>query len=186
MSDLLDWFTPTRWIILGVLAIAQLASFVGYGEWRASQATTAVTNRYEAAIGKQKVEAAGLLAIETRKVLDLERQLGAIRAAQEKTDADNARTVDALRADLRRQSRAGGGPGLRDPFAAGCGGGGGGAQAATAADARAGAADRAEAGRALSAELEEFLIEQAAAADAINIAYASCRADSQALRAQAP
>jgi hypothetical protein len=186
MSNLLDWFTPTRWIVLGVLALGLISAVVGYGEWRASSARTAERQRWELAIGRQKVEAAQLLATETRKVLDLERRLTAALAAQEKTDADNARTVEALRADLRRKSRAGGGPGLRDPFAAGCGGGGGGSQAAAPADAGAGAADRAEAGRALSAELEGFLIEQAAAADAINIAYASCRADSQAVRAQAP
>lgn len=185
MGALLEWFTPARWIVLCVLALAMISAFVGYGEWRASSARTAERQHWELAIGRQKTEAATLLASETRKVLELERRLTAALAAQEKTDADNARTVEALHADLRRLARAGGGPGLRDPFAAGCGGGGGGSQAATAAAAGAGAADRPEAGRALSAELEGFLIEQAAAADAINIAYASCRADSQALRAQA-
>jgi len=182
MSDLLDWFTPTRWIILVVLAIALLASFVGYGELRASQARTAERQHWELAIGRQKTEAATLLASETRKVLDLERRLTAALAAQEKTDADNAKTVATLREDLRRKSRAAGGPGLRDPFAAGCGGGGGGAQVAAAADAHDRAADRAEAGRLLSVELESFLLEQAASADEVNLAYASCRSDSINIR----
>jgi hypothetical protein len=138
------------------------------------------------ALQKQKTEAARILAAETNKVLDVERQLGAARAAQEENDADNAQTIRALREDLRRQSRAAGGPGLRDPHAAGCGGGGGGAPGPAAAGAHGGAADPAQAGGLVSQPLEELLLELADAGDAINIAYASCRADSQAVRGRAP
>lgn len=180
--NILDWFNPTRWIVLGVVVLAVLASFVGYGEWRASSAEAAESQRWELEVGRMKVEAAGLLATETRKVLALERQLGAVRAAQEKTDAENSKTVAALREDLRRKSRAAGGPGLRDPFAAECGGGGGSAEGAAAAGADGGGADATETGRLLSAELEGFLIDRLSEADDINIAYASCRADSQAVR----
>jgi len=186
MNAILDWLTPTRWIVLGVVILAVLASFVGYGEWRANSAEKAEAQRWEVAIGRQKTEAAGLLASETLKVLELERQLGAARAAQEKTDAENAKTVAGLRADLRAKSRAAGGPGLRDPFAAGCGGGGGDTQGPAAAGADGGAADRAQAGGLVSQPLEELLLELADAGDEINIAYASCRADALTIRAPPP
>jgi hypothetical protein len=137
---------------------------------------------FKLAVQKQKTAAAQTLAAETNKVLDLERQLGAARAAQEENDADNAQTVAALREGLRAKSRAAGGPGLRDPFAARCGGGGGGAPVAAAAGADRGAADAAEAAGLVSQPLEDLLLELADAGDAINNAYISCRADSQAVR----
>ena len=134
------------------------------------------------AILVQKKEAAAKLAAEIGKVLKLEHELGAARAAQETRDAENKKTVAGLRADLRKRSRAAGGPGLRDPWAAGCGSGGGGATPAAAAGADLGAGDAAgEAGR-LSSELEGLLLERFERAEAINVAYISCRADSLKLR----
>ena len=82
-ANILGWFNPTRWIILGVIVLALLASVIGYGEWRASSATASERQRWELAIGKQKTEAATKLGNETRRVLELERQLNAALAAQE-------------------------------------------------------------------------------------------------------
>jgi len=135
------------------------------------------------AIQKQKTEAANKLATETGKVLKLERELGAARAQQEKADADNAKTIQNLRADLRRNSRAAGGAGLRDPWSARCGGGGGGPAAPTAPAANSGGADPAEAGRVLSERFEGMLLDWAESADTINAAYIACRADAVNLRA---
>lgn len=174
-----------RLIIAAVLAVLIVAAVLWYGEWRADKREAEVSQRYELAINKQKAEAAALLAKETARVLALERQLNAARAAQEKTDAANAKTVADLRADLRARSRAAGGPGLRDPFA-GRGIGSGGAQGAAAPGAGGGAANPAQAPGLLSAELEGFLLARFAEADALNIAYASCRADSEAVRAVPP
>lgn len=119
------------------------------------------------------------LANETAKVLKLTRELIAARAAQEKADADAKNTVDGLREDLRRRSRAGGGVGLRDPNATACGGG---TPSAAGPAAPGGGAHAAEASGVLSAELEGLLLRLAGEADDINIAYASCRADAVTLR----
>lgn len=135
------------------------------------------------AIQKQKTEAANKLAAETGKVLKLERELGAARAQQEKADADNAKTIQNLRADLRRNSRAAGGPGLRDPWSARCGGGGGSPAAPAAPAANGGGTDPADAGRLLSPELEGLLLDRLEKADTINAAYIACRADAVNLRA---
>lgn len=186
MNAILDWFTPTRWIILGVVVLAVLGSFVGYGEWRASSATAAENQRWEGAVSKLKAAAATELGAEIRKTLEAERKLSAALAAQEKTDADNAKTVADLRADLRAKSRAAGGPGLRDPFAAGCGGGGGGAPGAAVAGADSGAADAAASTGLLSEPLEQLLLKITSEADEVNLAYISCRADSQAVRGKPP
>lgn len=182
--NILDWFNPTRWLILGGIVLALGAGVLGYGEWRASNATEAADQRWEAAVSKLKADAATQLGAETRKTLEAERKLTAALAAQENTDADNAQTVAALREDLRRKSRAAGGPGLRDPFAAGCGGGGGDAGGPVTANAVDRGEDPALPGRLLSPELEGLLIDRLTRADQINVAYASCRADSQAVRAK--
>lgn len=184
MSDFLDWLSPKHWIVLGLVALALITGFVGYGELRASQAEEATSARYEAAIAQLKVKAAGELAAETRKVLEAERRLAAAVAAQEDQDAKNRNTV----ADLQRRLRAAAGAGqrLRDPNAAGCGSGGGGAASAAAAHADDRAADAPETGGLLSAQLTGLLERLTREADEINAAYISCRADAQAVRAAAP
>lgn len=120
------------------------------------------------------------LAAAHSEVRVLEDDLREARDAQERKDADAQETIAGLREDLRRRARAAGGPGLRDPYAPACPAG----EPADPAGATAvaGGADPAGAGRSLSAELEGFLIERFTRADTINIAYASCRADSIGLR----
>ena len=139
------------------------------------------------AVEAQKEQAAKLLAAKTAEAEAIQLKLATALALQEKTDEANKKTVADLRAEMRRNSRAAGGPGLRDPWvrpsAAGCGRGGGSAQPQDPAAARDRAEDGAEAAGVLSQEFERLLLDQAEAADAINIAYIACRADALSLRA---
>ncbi len=124
-----------------------------------------------------RTDHATALAQETGKVLATERKLGAALATQEKKDADAQKTVADLRADLRALSRAAGG--LRDPNATACRHP---AAGETAAGAGPGANDASQAGGLLSEPLEKLLLTDSADADAINIAYASCREDAMNVR----
>ena len=136
------------------------------------------------AVEAQKEQAAKLLAAKTAEAEAIQLKLATALALQEKTDEANKKTVADLRAEMRRNSRAAGGPGLRDPFAApkrGCGGGSAQPQDPAAAPDRAG--DGAETAGVLSQEFERLLLDQAEAADAVNIAYIACRADALSLRA---
>lgn len=168
------------WLWAALLAAAMLANCNTLRQRDGARLEVATLT---AAIEKQKAEAAQTLAAETGKVLKLERELGAARAQQEKADADNAKTIQGLRADLRRTSRAAGGPGLRDPWAPRCGGGSGSPAAPTPLAADSGGTDPAEAGRVFSSQLEGLLLSLAEDADAVNLAYIACRADAVNLRA---
>lgn len=136
-------------------------------------------------IERNKGDAARELAAQIENTRLAEKALQANKDAQELRDAQ-AKTVSD---DLRRQLRTAAGPAgrLRDPNATACvggGGGSGGAQGGVTATADTGAADGPEAGGLLSAELTEFLLGQAVAADAINDAYASCKSTLTAQRAK--
>jgi len=136
------------------------------------------------AVEAQKEQAAKLLAAKTAEAEAVQLKLAHALALQEKTDEANKKTVADLRAEMRRNSRAAGGPGLRDAWAAprrGCGGSGAQSQDPAATQDRAG--DTADAAGVLSQEFERLLLDQAEAADAINIAYIACRADALSLRA---
>lgn len=136
------------------------------------------------AVEAQKEQAAKLLAAKTTEADAIQLKLANALALQEKTDEANKKTVADLRAEMRRNSRAAGGPGLRDPFVAhrrGCSGGSAQPQDSAAAQDRAG--NDAEAAGVLSPEFERLLLDQAETADAINIAYIACRADALSLRA---
>lgn len=180
-----DFLNPGRWLLLLAACAALIAG--GYalvdhiGDVREAQ----VDARWKAAVDKQKVEAAGKLADETGKVLKIERELGAARAAQETRDAKNRKTVAGLERRLADAAAANGGR-LRDPNAAGCGGSGGSAETAVAAGADDRAGDGAKTGGLLSVQLSDLLRARLRDADEINIAYASCRADSLKLRATPP
>jgi len=153
--------------------------------WNAADArndAVAEMGELQAALANQKIEAGKLLAHETAEVLRLEHELGAARAAQETTDATNRKTLADLRADMRRNSRAAGGEGLRDPWATGCRRSGDRPEGADSPAAEPGGGDGTDAGRVLSAELEGLLLDRLEKADTINIAYASCRADTLNLR----
>jgi hypothetical protein len=169
-------------ILALLLAISTLAgAFWGYGAHREREGATARAAIYDAALAKQKSQAATLLATETDRVQAQQTQLQYQLQTQEITDAQNRQTIAALAARVRALADAAGR--LRDPNAAECGRGGGGTPSDAAPGAASGAGDAAVAGGLVSAELSRFLREQAEAADAVNAAYASCRADSLGLRA---
>ncbi len=126
------------------------------------------------AVQAQNVAAAKLLKEKTDEAKALETQLAAFRAAPEKTDAQNKATV----ADLGRKLRAAGR--LRDPGGAS----GGSAASQGAAPATDSAGHVAEGAGVLSEALTAMLLADYADSDAINLAYASARADALNLRAQ--
>lgn len=118
------------------------------------------------AVQKQKTESAQKLADETAKTLATERKLIEAVQKQEHNDAKNA----ALVRDLRTRS-----VGLRDPYATGCRPSGGSTPAPTSPSANPGQGDQPQAAGLLSANLAQLLWDQAAEADALNIAFASCK-----------
>lgn len=154
-------------LLLGLRQVDQR----GYN--RAMAEATAATNAL-------KTEAAATLVSETAKTRTAEQALQDMKNTQELHDADHQKTVADLSDRLRRLADPAGR--LRDPHAAGCGGGSSSAPgtAATAPGDR--ADDPAQTGWLVSEPLGRLLFELTASADAINIAYASCRADAYAVR----
>lgn len=138
-----------------------------------------------AALKEQKKQASELLATETAKTRAAEEALRTFKLNQDKKDAQAQSTVADLSRRLRQLSADNAGR-LRDPNAPGCGGSGSGPEAEAATAAGSGADDRAHAGGLLSAELSGLLRQLAAEADAINLAYASCRSDALQVRALQP
>lgn len=162
--------------LLGLLAwTAKAIDQRGYDRARAEA---------DAQIQRQKAEAAATLAAETEKVRERSRFMNAMLTNQNLKDSAHEKTV----ADMSDRLRLAAGPAgrLRDPHAAGCGGGGGGTPAGSVGSADGGAADRTEAGGLLSVPLTELLQRALREADDINVAYASCRADSFAVRSVPP
>lgn len=181
MTDLLAWFNPARWLML--LAVAG-SLVLGYALWVDHQqgiGEARANARWIAATARIKAEAAATLATETDRVRATETALQEFKNQQELKDAHHQNTVAGLSGRLRGLASAAGNR-LRDPNATGCGRGSDGApgQAATATDNRAN--DRTETGGLLSEQLSGLLLERLQEADAINIAYIACRADTGAVR----
>ena len=166
--------------IAGVVALLAALFFgeqyiEGRGFERAKAEDLAATNAL-------KAHAAAALASETEKTRSIEQALQKQTDDQNLKDATHEKTVADLSDRLRRSA---GQPGrLRDPHAAGCGGSGSGTPGEPASAPSAGAADPAQAGGLLSAQLTGLLQQLALEADTINAAYASCRADGIAVRLQ--
>ncbi|MBK5203879.1 MAG: hypothetical protein JJD98_00270 [Polaromonas sp.] len=173
--NLLAFFSPTRWLML-IAAVAALT--LGYYGWRGHQRSIGAAP-YITAIAVQKAEATRLLAAETEKVEATQKQLELALLTQEKTDALNQQKSDGMADRLRRLAAAADGR-LRDP--AGCGR----SSSSPSGQAAATATDRADndpqASGLLSTDLSRLLLDQAKTADAVNLAYASCRADAFAVR----
>ena len=169
--------SPLLWRILAVAAVlaAITAAVLGYGHSRYSKGVAVTTAAYEQALSKQKIEAAQLLAEATGKVLVFERKLAAERAVQEGKDAANKKLV----ADLGTRLRA---VGLRDPGTTGCRESRGGTESTVAASPGDRPANTTEGTGVLSQQFTDLLLAQASEADAINLAYISCRADAFSVR----
>lgn len=168
-NALLSIFPPLVWAVL--LAVALLHS-CAVGTQRDKLAASAT--EMKAAIRAQKALATEKLNEATARAAALESDLKQALKLQENTDAHNLRTI----ADLRKRAA---GVRLRDPWAGRRDSGGCPAsEGPAAADDRSG--DAADATRVLSPELAGLLFDRLEAADRINAAYASCRADSVRLR----
>lgn len=179
--------TSTR--IIGALVVALLLllgvlSF-GYGPWATHQQSVGevrATTAYNAAIGEQKATAGKLLQVETDRANAATTALADFKRERERQDVENQSTIADLAGRLRTAAGAAGR--LRDPNAspAGCGRGGGGAQGANPASASTGPADPTEADGLFSEPATQLLQKLTLEADAINVAYTSCRADAFYLR----
>ena len=175
---------PSWAVKLGGVLILAAALIIGYVSWAEHQqgiGEARATERYNAAIAAQKIEASKILVRETARVTAAERRLQDIKNQQEVKDATNKKITDTMAARLR--ALAGPGGRLRDPNAdAGCGHGGSAANGSLSAPTGDRPNDGTDAAGVLSRELTEFLFSQAASADKINLAYISCRADAEAAR----
>ena len=137
-----------------------------------------------AALKEQQRQAERELASETAKTRAAEQALRDFKTNQDIQDAKAQTTVADLSRRLRQ--RAGKSGRLRDPNAHGCGCSSSGPSGEAATAPGSGAADPAEAGGLLSAELTGLLQRLTTEADEINVAYASCRADAYQVRALQP
>lgn len=174
---------PTWAIKLGgwvILAAALTGGYLAWANHQQSIGEARATAAYNEKIEAQKKEAAHILAKETAKVVATERALQDLKNQQEMEDARNKKTTNTLTARLR--ALADGTGRLRDPHA-GRGPGGGSATGAAAAGPGDSRDHGAEAGGVLSAELTGLLQRLTVEADAINLAYISCRADAESVRA---
>lgn len=168
-------------IIAALVALITLVAAGGlWGEHRADQAEEATAARYKAAIVELKLAASAKLAAAKDKVTQREAALQEAKDQQELKDATYQKTTADLSDRLRRAAGAAGR--LRDPHTPGCGASSGGAAAQAATAPAGGAADPAEAGGLLSVPLTDLLTEVLRESDAINVAYASCRADAYTVR----
>lgn len=174
------WF----YAILLAIALGALAMETDTANKAKLEAQTQKTavQTMKTAIEKLKADAAQELADQTGKTLALQQKLDAAKNAQEIRDAENRKAVAALSDRLR----AAGGPTLqlRDPFqpTPGCWGGSGSPAPQGASSAGDRSDNPAAAGGLLSPELTRFLQSKDDDADAINLAYISCRTDAQSLR----
>lgn len=137
-----------------------------------------------AALKELQRQAERELASQTARTIAAEQALHNFKTQQDIQDAKAQATVADLSGRIRQLAGQSGR--LRDPNAPGCGGGSGGAAGEAATAPGSGAADPAEAGGLLSAELTGLLQRLTTEADEINLAYTSCRADAYALRVLAP
>lgn len=163
-----------KWLLYALLAGLAVWGYQTFVDRQQTIGEQRATARYELALSNQKAAAADLLAAETARANEAERRARELLAEQEKRDAKNVNTVAGLQARLR--ALAGPAGQLRDPNAQpGRGCGSGGAIGAPAADPGSRPPDKSEAGGLLSAELSGLLQRLTFEADAINVAYASCR-----------
>ena len=176
----MNLLSPYRWLLAVGLSVGLWLGYEAWAGYEQAVGEARATKRYNAAIEAQKADAARSLAALTVRVAAREQALQDLKNLQEVQDGKNQRTIDDLGRRLRGMAGAAGR--LRDANAAGCWSGSGSAAGQAAANSGDRPADGAETGGLLSEELSGLLIRLAGEADAINVAYASCRADAQAVR----
>lgn len=165
--------TLTRLVLVAAL-LGGLYMLERYVEQRGYDRAEA---EHTAAIERLHADAAAQLADEVNKTRAAEQALNEAKNNQELNDATHTQTIASLSDLLRRAAGR-----LRDPNATPCGRSGGSPEGGPAAPANAGATNAPEASGLLSAELAGLLQQLTFDADAINAAYASCRADAYTVR----
>ncbi len=167
-------------LIEGLLSVAALiAAMLLYGHRQYSLGVSHTTDKYEAALKKQKADASELLSSETAKVLSITQALQIATQKQELQDAKNQSTINALADRLR--AAAGPSGRLLDPNAGcGCNSGGPASEVASAAGDR--ADNNPQAGGLLSKQLSGLLLKLTDEADEVNNAYIACRSDAYTVR----
>ena len=170
-------------ILLKIAAVMALLAALFFGEqYIESRGYDRRAVEDAAAIEQSKREATNKLLRLTDRAHEAEQALQDQKNTQDLKDAQHAQT----NADLsRRLGAAAGAAGrLRDPHSPGCGPSGGVASGETPAATGGGATDHAQTSGLLSVPLTELLATVLREADDINTAYASCRADTLAIRVQ--
>lgn len=178
--NILAALNGARWLLAAVACVVLvLAVRAGLEHQRGiGEARTAA--KYEARIALMQQEAAALLKAETDKVNAANARLQQFKDERELTDAKHNATVATLAGRLRVLAGASGQ--LRDPHASACRERGPGPEPDAAAAASPGADDAAETDGLLSAQLSGLLRRLTHEADEINNAFASCKADADAVR----
>lgn len=173
----MSWLSPRLVLALSLAAlVAGTAAYVQHLRGALATSQQQVV-QLKADINAQKKLADATLKVETEKVKALEARERELVARIDEQGAKNAEISKKAGIELRNRTRAVGGRGLLDPHAqGGCGCSGGSATEAKAADGGPGPVNAAEAGRVLSEPFERDLVALAAEADAVNVAYDSCRA----------
>lgn len=167
------------WALICAALLAMTGVSMTAAKVRVAAAQAEATSA-KVALAQEREYAARELAEQTNLLRIAESDLRDAYEVQENKDREHEKVVADLRTDLLRRVPPGAPARLRDPGATACPAASKNAETATAP--QPGGEDVAETGRELSPELAGFLIEQAAAADEINIAYASCREDAITLR----
>jgi len=166
-------------MLRGVILTAVLGILTaGYFGWRGHQRE--IGAHAQRIIDQQevdKIKAEAMLKLEAalKGKAEAEKKLRDAATAQGVKDAKNQNTVAGLTARLAALAAANTGQ-LRDPIqTSGCGSSSGGAPSTATASAGAGTDDASQAGGLLSPQLTGLLQRLTAEADAINLAYISCR-----------
>jgi hypothetical protein len=188
IAAILSFLGVYRWLALLAVIAGLVAGYFGWehhqraiGEARGREAIQALWDadrvQWQSALAKQKLEATQTLAAETAKTAAAEQRLGAFLITQEQTDAKHEAIVSGLQRRLADVAAANGGR-LRDPnaTAARCGPSGGGSQGAAGTVAANSSGNAPGTDGLLSVQLSDLLRSKLPRADAINDAYASCRA----------
>jgi len=166
------FFLLRNWKLLAGITLLTLL-VVGYNIWASHQRGVGAAGervKWEAAIAEQKIDSAAVLAGETEKVINKDKALQEAKNKQEANDAKNRKIVSSITAELSR---------LRDSRR----GQGGGFAAGNVASGSGDCPDNgSQASGILSAKTFDALRRLALEADEVNLAYISCRTDSETIR----
>lgn len=175
--------STTSKLILGAILATAVVAGLGWVVYKVDRRATAIeSDKWQAKVGKMKLQATQELLAATNERDALQSALSNALAAQERKDDEGQKTVARLENNLRSMRALSGGR-MLDPNATGCRSGGQDANGKDSGAAIGGGGNAAEARGLLSTELTRLLDKLTREADDINVAYASCRADAVTIRA---